>query len=493
MNAFLLKYSLTGGKADDTIVLAPQGTPGGQWPQAIAGRWEPSHCRSADQNTAPNTPDWGKDLILYEMRIETFTEGAGASGFAAAAEKLPELQELGITGIVLDPVEDGRPAGDVRRANLFGPRMPDRINTGLGSERDFAVFVAQAHSLGIHVIVNNVVHGLDPTSPYVGPGPMAFPPDWFGRTPDGRAEMTTWGTVQLDWTSPGLRDWWIEKIGVGWVRLYDIDGFRMDLEPATAGTTLWGPLRAAVLNRTGKAIVLMPEIATPGRGYTYDIAQNDVSTADFFEGRRNVVDFVKSAPETLYTSGLSNHDSHDYFAKGQPAAFAYGAPLAPFIPYWFAGDEFNATADFLVEPNHGVLYFSQLHWRNKSANQGFYQQIRKLITIRKTYKHILAPLDRPLNRTSIAKVTRYRGTDLQPYVMWDRNTAIAVLASRAARGVAMLAIPVDRIGMDASWFNVTNLITGESIGRSRSEILDGLAIPLSPGEVVQIKLEARLS
>jgi len=489
INAFFLRYGLTGGKADRAVILAPQGRPGGQGPQAVAGRWKPSRCRPAGQNTSPDSPDWAKNLILYEIRIETFTEGAVASRFAAAAEKLPELQELGITGIVLDPIEDGRAAGDVRRANLFWPSMPDKINARLGSERDFAAFVGRAHGLGIRVIVNNVVHGLDPTSPYVGPGPMAFPPDWFSRLPDGRAVMTTWGTVQLDWTSPGLREWWIEKIGVGWVKQYDIDGFRMDLEPATAGTPLWNPFRAAVLSRTGKAIVLMPEIATLGRGYTYDMAQNNVRTRDFLEGRLNVVDFVKSAPETLYTSGLSNHDARGYFARGRPAAFAYGALLAPFIPYWFAGEEFNAAPDFLLGTDQSVLYFSQLHWLDKSVNRGFYDRVRKLIAIREAYKQIVAPLDRPLRQTNIAKVTRYSGTDLQPYVMWNGDTAIAVLASRdATRGTAMLAIPVDRMGMDQHWFSVVNLITDESMVHSRSEVLNGLAFSLSPGDVVPIRL-----
>ena len=258
MNAVYFKYALAGGKADVLITLAPQGTPGGHGPQPIAGRWKPSRCRTAGQNTSPGSPDWVKGLILYEMRIETFTEdmvteGQGRSRFAAAAEKLPDLQELGITGIVLDPIEDGLPLGDLRRSNLYGPRMPDKISARLGSDRDFAAFVARAHDLGVKVIVNNVLHGLVPSSPYVGPGPMAFPPDWFGRTPDGRPAMTIWGTVQFDWTSPNLREWWIENIGVGWVKQYDIDGFRMDLEPSTAGTPLWSQLRVAVPEPNGQA------------------------------------------------------------------------------------------------------------------------------------------------------------------------------------------------------------------------------------------------
>lgn len=169
------------------------------------------------------------------------------------------------------------------------------------------------------------------------------------------------------------------------------------------------------------------------------------------------------------------------WAHGRPVAFACGALLAPFIPYWFAGD----TPDFLR-----VLYFSRLHWQDKSVNREFYDRASKLITIRKEHKYIVAPLDRPLRETNIANVTRYSGTDLQPYVMWDRNTAITVLASRNVSRTPTLVIPVDRFGMDAPRFGVTDLITSENTAHSRSEVLNGLAFSLSPGEVVPIGLSA---
>ena len=57
-----------------------------------------------------------------------------------------------------------------------------------------------------------------------------------------------------------------------------------------------------------------------------------------------------------------------------------------------------------------------------------------------------------------------------------------------AHGSAVLAIPVDRIGMDQPWFSVTNLITGKSTVHTRSEVLNGLAFSPSPGDVVPIRL-----
>lgn len=235
----------------------------------------------------------------------------------------------------------------------------------------------------------------------------------------------------------------------------------------------------------------MPEIATPGRGYTYDMAQNNVSASEFLNQKRNIVEFVRSMQETLYTSSLSNHDSHEYFAQGRLSAFAYGAVLAPLIPYWFAGEEFNATPDYIFGRDQRGLYFSQLHWRDKSANAKFYDQVANLIAIRKKYKHIIAPLDRPLHTVNIANVTRHSGTDLQPYVMWDADTAIAVLASRdAPDAMSNFSIPVDRLGMTAAHFEVTNLMTGQSLVHTRAELVAGLSFPLLRGGVVPIKVQA---
>ena len=489
-NAVLQKDVIGGGRADRTLHMAPQGTPHGLPPQLIAGRWRPDRCLLPGQNTTPDTPAWARGLVMYEMRLSTFTEDSGLSRLAAATRKLDELQDLGITAIILTPVHDGPTAPDLRESNLYAAGQPDKLNPRLGTDAEFKAFVSEAHARGIRVLVDVVLHGLFPASPYVTPGPRALPPDWFSRTADGAFIRNHWGMVQFNWSSPGLREWWTENVGVAWIKRYDIDGYRMDLEPATAGSPLWTKVRDRVREATGKPILLVPELQRSGRAYLYDMSQNDFLVSDFLEGRRHVVETVRGSPEIFYTSGLSNHDSKAYYAHGRLAAFAYGLVLSPFVPRWFAGEEFNASPDFIGRDH--VLYFSQIHWEQKARSVALVQQVRRLIEIRRRCQDIVAPLDRPLHRANIVAAASFSGTDLEPYSMWDGDTSITVLAKAAApSGPVTVVIPVDRMGMRQPYFQVTDMLAGTNAVRTRAEVLRGLTVSLPQGGAVVLKLEAR--
>ncbi len=487
-SAVLQRDTLSDGSAERTLHIAPQGGIGGQAPQWLAGRWRPDRCLTADQNTTPPTPDWARRLIFYEMRLSTFTEPGPLSPIAAATARLGDLQELGVTALSLTPVHEAPAIRDIRLANLYGPTRPDRLNPSLGTEAEFRAFVAQAHARGMHVLLDVVLHGLSFASPYVHPGSEAFPQDWFSHQPDGSVFRNHWGTAQFDWSSPGLRDWWVEKVGVGWVRRFDLDGFRMDLEPVVAGSPLWTEVQDRVKAATGKTILLVPEFSQPGRAYTYHMTQDDFFVSEFFSGKRKVPATARASPETFYTSGLSNHDFKAYFAQGRPAAFAYGMVLSPFVPRWLAGEEFNATLDSVK--SGPLLYFSQLHWQQRDAARPLLQQVRRLIEIRRTCQDIVAPLDRPLNRVNIVPATAFSGTDLEPYTMWRDGASITVLArSGGPSGPASVVVPLDAMGMRQPFFRVTDLMARTSVVRSRQEVLRGLTYTVPQGGVVPLRLD----
>ncbi len=83
---------------------------------------------------------------IYEMHIGTFTnEGT----FAAAADKLPHIAELGFSCIELMPTtEYGGSWG-------YNPRACMSIHPHYGNPDDFRKFIDQAHSLGIAVVVGS--------------------------------------------------------------------------------------------------------------------------------------------------------------------------------------------------------------------------------------------------------------------------------------------------------------------------------------------------
>ena len=497
-------YSLAGGNGF-YFTFAPQGRNLATPPLPLAGKWQPSKSLAAGQNTSCASPSWMKDQIMYQMRIDTFTDAASSGTntpgtFKAATGMLPQLADLGITGIVLNPVEANGQGGDIRTNNYYGNCVPGTLEPRLGTDADFANFVTQAHALGMKVYVDIVEHGLDrgANSPYAT-GPNAFPFDYLSRNADGSIVINYWTCYELDWTSQGLRDWYTNNVGIAWVNKYGLDGFRMDLEPAPANSPLWSQFKSQILATTGKQIVLIPETPQIPRAYLYDTTQNDfmISTSAgtlvnwATKGNAgNIVDAVKNCPENFYTSGLSSHDSRVYGAQGKPSRFAYGMLLSPFIPRWFMGEEFNAIPDLVLGGSDIPLYFSQLHWSQQTtgSNNVFYNQVKQLIRIRKAYNNAIVPNGVPLNQANLTKVATYSGVDLPPYTMWGGSNSITVLASNAsATGTASAVVPIDQIGLSAyPYFQVADLLSNSMTIKSRANVLSGLSYPINQGGVVPL-------
>jgi hypothetical protein len=114
--------------------------------------------------TSPPAPKWTKDLILYQMRVDQFTpEGT----FNAARRKLLYLYDLGITGIVLNPVAEffsyEAPKTNINKKHIYYcVKEPDKLEPLLGSEQDFKRFVEEAHNYGIKVFLDVVTFGVHP-------------------------------------------------------------------------------------------------------------------------------------------------------------------------------------------------------------------------------------------------------------------------------------------------------------------------------------------
>ncbi|MEN8202327.1 MAG: hypothetical protein ABFS28_07010 [Bacteroidota bacterium] len=83
----------TSGDWGDSAVLDP----------SFAGdnRFNKTLDLSGNYNTTPDVPDWTQDLILYQMRIDKFGTQPTIN---SAREKIHILEELGITGVVLNPL-----------------------------------------------------------------------------------------------------------------------------------------------------------------------------------------------------------------------------------------------------------------------------------------------------------------------------------------------------------------------------------------------------
>jgi maltooligosyltrehalose trehalohydrolase len=151
--------------------------------------------------------------IVYELHVGTFTpEGT----FAAAAARLPYLEDLGVTAIELMPIADF--AGD-RNWGYDGVCLfaPARC---YGRPDDLRALVNAAHQHGLAVHIDLVYNHLGPDGAYMS----AFTPLYF--TP---RHCSPWGDgVNLDGEGSFHVRRFIVENALHWIAEYHVDGLRLD-------------------------------------------------------------------------------------------------------------------------------------------------------------------------------------------------------------------------------------------------------------------------
>ena len=170
-------------------------------------------------------PEWSRDAILYQINTRQFTE---AGTFAAAAEQLPRLRDLGVDILWLMPVH---PIGEKNRKGELGSPYSVRdyygVNPEFGTHEDLRAFVDQAHELGMYVILDWVANHTAWDNVLVEEHP-----DWYARDYKGDFRPTPWwdwsDIIDLDYWQEGVRHYMLDVLE-WWVREYDIDGYRCDV------------------------------------------------------------------------------------------------------------------------------------------------------------------------------------------------------------------------------------------------------------------------
>jgi hypothetical protein len=166
-----------------------------------------------------DSPEWAKDLIIYEVATKGFTSPRGpeTGTFDSLKEKISYLADLGTTAIWLT----GHSLSDFSHFfNIWSQYAcinPGQLDPSLGDEKSFRDMINEAHRYGIRVILDIISHGVIKESPLVHEHPQ-----WFI---DG-----SWNMTDYDWFG-GHKDfesWWIETI-TRYVIDFGIDGFRVDV------------------------------------------------------------------------------------------------------------------------------------------------------------------------------------------------------------------------------------------------------------------------
>ncbi|RYY61615.1 MAG: malto-oligosyltrehalose trehalohydrolase, partial [Comamonadaceae bacterium] len=192
-----------------------------------ASRYNPHGVHQPSQVVDPAAFAWDdgwtgrpwSEVVLYELHVGAFTpEGT----YAAAAGRLQDLADLGITAVELMPLADfpGRFGWG------YDGVLPYAPHAAYGTPDDLKAFIRQAHRLGLMVFLDVVYNHFGPEGNYL----HRYAPQFFSTT-----RSSPWGAA-INFDGPGSR--WVREFfirnAIHWTTEYRFDGLRLDAVHAIA-------------------------------------------------------------------------------------------------------------------------------------------------------------------------------------------------------------------------------------------------------------------
>lgn len=178
-------------------------------------------------------PEWVTRGVMYQIQLRAFTpEGT----LRAAQARLPKVAEMGADIIYLCPVFASDDDPDIKgwsprqkKSGMNNPRNPYRmkdyyrVDPEYGTDDDLKAFIAEAHRLGMRVLLDMV---------YLHCGPKAVfldeHPNFVKRDEAGDIVTAAWGFPAINFAHPELREYLWKNMEY-WVREFGADGFRCDV------------------------------------------------------------------------------------------------------------------------------------------------------------------------------------------------------------------------------------------------------------------------
>ena len=171
----------------------------------------------------PLTTDWGH-AVLYEMNIRQLTpEGT----FVAATKHLAFLRDMGVDVVwIMPPYPIGCEGRKGSLGSYYSVQDYCAVNPEFGTIEEFDALVAEAHRLGMKVLLDWVANHTARDARWLREKPY----DWYERDAQGAAAVPwDWSdTAKLNYTN---REVWQGQIDamLYWIKNHAVDGFRCDM------------------------------------------------------------------------------------------------------------------------------------------------------------------------------------------------------------------------------------------------------------------------
>ncbi|MEA2585980.1 MAG: cyclomaltodextrinase / maltogenic alpha-amylase / neopullulanase [Thermomicrobiales bacterium] len=219
----------------------------------------------------PETPDWVKHAIFYQIFPDRFAKSAGlekpnnlepwdsdptprgykGGDLVGVRERLDFLQELGVTAIYFTPIFQSASNHRYHTHDYY------RIDPLLGGDKAFDELLAECHRRGLRVVLDGVFNhasrGFFQFNDILENGEASPWLDWFtftkhpanaydhGRPPDYSAWVGLHALPKFNTDNPQVREY-LMRVGEYWLRK-GIDGWRLDVAPEITSEGFWAEFR----------------------------------------------------------------------------------------------------------------------------------------------------------------------------------------------------------------------------------------------------------
>lgn len=327
--------------------------------------------------------------VVYELSIRQFTEEGTLS---KAAERLSHLKALGISMIVLAPVQ---PIGFENRlgelGNAYTIRNYTSVNPDLGSMEDFRAFTDEARRLGFKVI-------LDWVGSYTARDAEWTDKDgWYVTEEDGTlvAPEEHMDGALLNYADMDMRDEMLRCMHF-WLREGGVDGFRCCFAKEVP-VDFWAHSAAQLRNERQELVMITDtdfddphstpfDISTSRR--LYAVMRSIANGKENAEAIRRYIGTIEDN-EILRMGFTSNHEENEWNGTGQERfgdavkCFAALTYILPDLPMISNGQEVGASQRI------SNLVHDPIDWRN-SEKREFLRLYRVLNVLKRSNSALFA-------------------------------------------------------------------------------------------------------
>lgn len=356
---------------------------------------EADTSKNASHLTARATSEKNKKAIVYQILLPVFTQEGTLD---AARKMLPHIKESGANVVYLCPVvaidDDTDQAFWSKRqraSNTGNPKNPYRlkdyfaIEPDYGTKDDLKNFVADAHKLGLRVILDLVYYHCGPKATMIAEDKNLVVCDESGNVKNGK-----WGFPELNFNNPKLREKMWRNMEY-FVEKFDVDGYRTDVE-GSVPKDFWAEGYKRISKIKSDLFMLAESRRADSQVDAYDATYGFIwqrELAKVFSGKSNAnalkdkwtLDKNKYAKGSRLLRDMDNHDTASdicmnanaryeklFTHRGMDAVFVINYTIDG-IPMIFSGNEIADDSYFSMfsSPKHGRYFVG---WQNALTDDG---------------------------------------------------------------------------------------------------------------------------